>query len=657
MAKTQNIPTAPSMTNNESEVRRILNFIKSYYQDHLREKWVNAYKNYFMYKIDREMKIKSFQTNIKSPVTKMYVDAMWTGVYDNVINFRVIGRDKEDQKKAGIVKNFLERGFSISESRKELMSSVKESLICWPSYLKVGFVNRKKEVRYRKNFKTETEVIKEQYPYIKYISVFNIFHDPGVESFSESPWVIERKIISKESVRKYYGSLIKDLESKIKKAEEYPLYFSNHDYNKIKQILFWNKDYISRYVKDNQTDLDTFLRNYLSIDYKWNYIEVIEHWTDDNLIILFNGREAYSWPTQLPINKKPYTSINYNKAPGLAYGNGVASSIEDIQNITDELLNLQMDNTKFQIAPMYQKMKGSDIFTSSKKGLEYTPFDIIETNTPNAIQRIDLGSPDFTGINTIQFMLQLWEMSEWVNSYTMWYQNKVERSATWVSALVQAFKARLLPLVESMNWALADIAEMWIATALILMDKTISLRVLDGADGVSFNEISIQDLIGKYDIEFDAQALKSATREVKRSQLAELLPLAVQAGMNPNTQEYFIDMRKLWKEIFEAYEMPQELVLESKEIVRDTAKYQKEQMKAQQKVQAEMQQGQQGQQQWVGLNLAELAWWTPGVAWDTRTSDLRESVPAAVTQDVTQAVPQEEMWPEMWAVLKEAAQF
>lgn len=72
---------------------------------------------------------------------------------------------------------------------------------------------------------------------------------------------------------------------------------------------------------------------------------------------MFNGREVYAGPTQLPINKKPYTSIQYNKAPGLAFGNGVATSIEDIQNITDELLNLQMDNTKFQIAPMYQKIK------------------------------------------------------------------------------------------------------------------------------------------------------------------------------------------------------------------------------------------------------------------------------------------------------------
>jgi hypothetical protein len=77
-------------TAREISVWRVLNYMKSYYEDHLRPKWVEAYKNYFMYKLERELEIESFQTNIKSPIVKMYVDAMWTGLYDNVINFRVM---------------------------------------------------------------------------------------------------------------------------------------------------------------------------------------------------------------------------------------------------------------------------------------------------------------------------------------------------------------------------------------------------------------------------------------------------------------------------------------------------------------------------------------------------------------------------------------
>jgi hypothetical protein len=114
----------------EDKLTETLEIVKNFYNNHLRNKWASAYKNYFMYKLDRALLIKDFQTNIKSPVVKMYVDAMWTGLYDNVINFRVVGRDRDDQKKADDVKAFLERGFSASNSRMELMQAIKEALIC-----------------------------------------------------------------------------------------------------------------------------------------------------------------------------------------------------------------------------------------------------------------------------------------------------------------------------------------------------------------------------------------------------------------------------------------------------------------------------------------------------------------------------------------------
>jgi len=47
-------------------------------------------------------------------------------------------------------------------------------------------------------------------------------------------------------------------------------------------------------------------------------------------------------------------------------------------------------------------------------------------------------------------------------------------------------------------------------------------------------------------------------------------------------------MRKLWREIFDAYEMPQDLVLEPREIVKEQVKFQKEQYKAQQSLQAQI---------------------------------------------------------------------
>ena len=551
-----------------------------------------------MYKLDRALLIKDFQTNIKSPVVKMYVDAMWTGLYDNVINFRVVGRDREDQKKADDVKAFLERGFSASNSRMELMQAIKEALICWPGYLKIGFIDREKKIEYKKGLKKISKSTKEQYPFIRYVPVFNLFIDPTVKSFEESPYVFERNVMSVEAFNKYYWNYFNnDTKPIIKYALENPYYFSAYDYNKIKHAAFWDEREIKRffydYVENNNNDgatFDIFTQNYLAFEKNAKYVEVIEYWSDDKHCTMVNGKVFLDEENPLPLKKKPYVDIEYNKAPWLAFGSWLWVTLEDIQNITDELLNLQMDNTKFQIAPMFQKLKGSDMFSQDASGLLYEPFKVVEVNTPEWMHRLELGSPEFTWVDMIQFLLQLWEMSEGLNSYSMGYQNKVERSATWVSALVQAFKSRLLPLVESMNQALAKIAEMWTATAVVMMDDMIAIRMMWKDGKPVFKDITIDDLVGKYDIEFDAQALKSATREIKRDQLLQLLNTAISWWVDPNTGEYFIDMRELWREIIDSFEMSQDLVMNSKEVNKEKTKSMILQAKSEQQVQQAVQQ-------------------------------------------------------------------
>ena len=593
----------------EDKMIDTLQIIKNFYSEHLWNKWATAYRNYFMYKLDRALLIKPFQTNIKSPVVKMYVDAMWTGLYDNVINFRVVGRDRDDQKKADDVKAFLEWWFSASNSRMELMAAIKEALICGPWYLKIGFVDREKKIEYKKWLKNIKKVTKEQYPFIKYVPVFNIFIDPTVKSFEESPYVFERNVMSVEAFKKYYWGYFNNNTKRIlEKAIANPYYFSNYDYNKIKHAAFWDEREIKKYfyhIQENDNNdwgtFDTFTQNYLSFEPNSKYVEVIEYWSDDKHCTMINGKVFLDEKNPLPLKKKPYVDIEYNKAPWVAFGSWLGVTLEDIQNITDELLNLQMDNTKFQIAPMFQKLKWSDMFSQDANGLTYEPFKVVEVNTPEWMHRLELGSPEFTGVDMIQFLLQLWEMSEGLNSYSMWYQNKVERSATGVSALVQAFKSRLLPLVESMNQALAKIAEMWTATAVVMMDDMIAIRQM-GKDGKPvFKDINIDDLVGKYDIEFDAQALKSATREIKRDQLLQLLTTAIQWWVDPNTGEYFIDMRELWREIIDSFEMSQDLVMNSKEVNKEKTKSMILQAKSEQQVQQAMAQQQPTEQQQMAM--------------------------------------------------------
>ena len=150
--------------------------------------------------------------------------------------------------------------------------------------------------------------------------------------------------------------------------------------------------------------------------------------------------------------------------------------------------------------------------------------------------------------------------------------------------MVQASKASLLPLIDSLNIALAKISEIWMVTAVVIMPPEVSLKVQDAQGKAEFKTITMTDLLGKFDIEFDAQALKTATRETRRAQLMELLTLAPSAGFDQSTQQFFIDMRKIWTEVLDSFELDSTgIILEQKEVLKKQATFQKDQQRFQPK--------------------------------------------------------------------------
>jgi len=194
-----------------------------------------------------------------------------------------------------------------------------------------------------------------------------------------------------------------------------------------------------------------------------------------------------------------------------------------------------------------------------------------------------MGLGDFSGVNLIQFLMQIGEISEGTNSYGMGYQNKVERSATGVSALVTAFKQRLLALVDSMNQALQRVSKFWCIYAAIHFDKSLTVKILeDEAD--KFVEVDVASLLGDFDIIFDAQSLKTATREVRREQSIQLLTLAATAGINPITGVPFVDVSKLWSMVIDSFELQgSDFILSPKDVIKTQNAVQTYQQKQQQK--------------------------------------------------------------------------
>lgn len=125
---------------------------------------------------------------------------------------------------------------------------------------------------------------------------------------------------------------------------------------------------------------------------------------------------------------------------------------------------------------------------------------------------------------------------------------------------------------------------MWGIIGVVILPETIQVKIQTEEGKVSFASITMEDIIGKFDLEFDAQALKTATRETRRQQAMELLNMAGTAGSDPSTGQYFVDMRKLWEFTLDTFEMSsEEFILTDKEIIKKQFNIEKLKKDAQEK--------------------------------------------------------------------------
>ena len=594
-------------TKDERDLQRVVTDYKHLFENHMWKRWAKWYRDYLLDGSTRANEIMEFQANMKVPIVKQYVDALWTSIYDNQLNFKTTGRNKKSYKTAGSAHDYLSRAFTRSKSWQKLMDTTKEAILLWNWYLKVWFVDNSKDYSFKKiikdkNGKLKTKMLEwtdvEKFPDLNYVSVFNLFHPMFVENISESPVVIERNILHKSKILKRFKNIKID-KARLKEAIKEPKHIFNYDFEKIKLSAFWDrktvikdlekyakKSNISKLTEDNFFDI--LMNNYLHIDYNWGFCEVIEYWEDESFKLMVNGYVIYSWENPLPDKKHPYEWLVFNKIPGLPSWRWIWLSLSDIQDIADQMMNLAIDNQKFLVAPMFEKIKGWDIFSESDWVIEWSPFKTIETNQKGAIQRLDIWNPQMAWLSGwVDFLFQVWEMSEWINSYAMWYQNKVERSATWVSALVQSFKARMLPLIDSLNQALNGIAKKWLLHWIVNYDWDVEIeKFTDGKTIIK--SISIEDLIWEYSIEFNAQSLKTASRELKRGSLLNLLnailPFAQMLKEN-NSTKFKADT--FLKDIFDTYELDADNYFTSttNEFIKDEVNTEKTKMKITKKIQ------------------------------------------------------------------------
>ena len=99
----------------------------------------------------------------------------------------------------------------------------------------------------------------------------------------------------------------------------------------------------------------------------------------------------------------------------------------------------------------------------------------------------------------------------------------MERTSTGVNARVAVIRARLQPIINSLNRLNREIFLQWLIQATLYLDDDFKARIT-GEDGAAiWREVKIADIINKFDIIAENEANRLATKELRASQSLDAL--------------------------------------------------------------------------------------------------------------------------------------
>jgi len=210
--------------------------------------------------------------------------------------------------------------------------------------------------------------------------------------------------------------------------------------------------------------------------------------------------------------------------------------------------NLKLDSSKIFVVPAFKRVSSTNLgeMYEDESSLQVSPGKVFDVDDKDSLTPL-FTSGSYSNLSVLkdaQFDLDRdAKESVGVNEYILGAQGKVERSAAGVDALLQSFRMRLRPYITSLNWAMAEVARMWLAMTIAWGDPQIPIKV-GGDIGYDIEEIDLVDIIGQYIFSFNIDGLSELTKNMDKDNLNRLVPLISNLFYDPKTQEEIISVKK-----------------------------------------------------------------------------------------------------------------
>lgn len=629
--------------------------------------WLEDYKNYMMYVMDRQVELDKsedtrWMSNVKSNVTYSITNALYGYYLDNQATFQVNRTDRvefdenlsdeqidKEVKRRDMVGqsilDLLDHQYSISGAREEMDRVALDSILLWTWFGKIHYKKSKNKVEYmsRKNWQNKTyeEVI--DIPTVEHINPLNLLIDPSWDVYT-GKYVIYRKTMSKSNIKDYYK--VYWYEASVTEKDNKYIWTKDWDMV-VRQMMFMNKPWIAyswliwwwvgnvwgrSYWADNLQDwfIHSDIINDNSFEIGDDLCEVFEVWTDNTIQLFVNGKDFWIRKSLSPRKVKPFFEIKFKTWLDRQHWIWVWYITYNYQKIIDSFLNMRIDADRIKAAQPFLISTEETAFDGTNS-LVMRPWQTIKMkDIEKGITPMPMIEWGWVANNEVMMMTQQMNDIFWLNNYATGQQwGGIERSAKWVQELVQSTIRAFKDFMISYWRAMAFIAKYSVIMAYNNMDEE-TLKNITWNNLIQNFDLDV--LLRDYRISFDLQSQKNLQDQILSQQLLQVIS-NVWALQRPDWTQ-ILDVEEAARLYVESLWLPEWVVLTSQEAqdymekqIEISAKLQKKEQDLLGQAWVMTWQEWQEWQEWQGqINPVNMPWWIPWVQWGGQPWITRDEV-------------------------------
>jgi hypothetical protein len=252
-------------------------------------------------------------------------------------------------------------------------------------------------------------------------------------------------------------------------------------------------------------------------DSRKNWIEVLEYWEDDRLVVVAGGVLLRDDPNPYDCKKKPFVVMNDQTDDQVIYGIGEVEPIEGLQKEMNTLRNQRMDFNNLTLNPVWKVMPNA---VSDINDIKFVPGHRIPmtSNDPGSITPLQMPQAPFTSYKEEESIRVDLQTITGVSDYARGSEaTKMNDTATGISLIQEAANERFKAKIRNMESAISQMTELIVALYQQYATREMAIRITE-KDTDYFETIDKKAIKGQFDIYVESGSTVPSNKMQQRSE-------------------------------------------------------------------------------------------------------------------------------------------